>query len=71
MLSEQRVSLVERCQVPLSQAINSTYAQNLAALIMLKYRQQGYSIPYNICKMEAVKFKGAFTSVDADIPINT
>jgi hypothetical protein len=62
--------LVEKCNVPISHALNATYAQSLAALIMLRYRQQGYVIPYNIHKQEDVKkFKGAFTSVDQTIPV--
>jgi hypothetical protein len=34
---------------------------------MKRYRDQGYSIPYNISKVETFKFKGAFTSIDGEI----
>jgi hypothetical protein len=49
-LSATKLSFVIRCQVPLSQALHATTAQNLGSLIQSEFRRRGYSIPYNISK---------------------
>lgn len=63
-ISDKKLLMVTKCNIPLSMAINNTNAQCITSYLQQMYRDQGYSVPYNTAECNLPKFKGAFTAVD-------
>jgi hypothetical protein len=64
MASATKINFVTECNVPISMTCTATPSQCLNALILKRFRDNGYSVPYCTIRQELPPFKGAFTAVD-------